>query len=67
MLYYYHYFHLTAFPGEPESAGSLLGSCPSSVSEENNNKQQQQPFYSPLSGDYLGEPVPEETLTHPPS
>jgi len=23
-----------------------------------------QPFYDPLSGNYLGEPVPEETFTH---
>jgi len=30
-------------------------------------QQQQQPFYGPLSGTTPGEPVPEETLTHPPS
>ena len=30
-------------------------------------QQQQQPFYGPFVWDYLGEPVPEDTFTHPPS
>jgi len=38
-----------------------------SNNNKNTQQEQQQSFYGPFIQDYPGEPVPEETLTHPPS
>jgi len=45
------------------SVWQLVVSCKRGIKKHNNNNNHLWPFVR----DYLGEPVPEETLTHPPS